>query len=493
MAGLSSTGFSVKRLDEVKSSLETKARELFQDLVPVGDAVDTSENTAIGRLIGLATLYTTDLWEAALDTYSAFNASTATGNALDNICALLNIQRKEAVGTTVSLLIEGNESTAIPLSPSKTVASTTTSKLYELQPITTGATNVTITRSGGVGIGISIPSPANSTVYSVDYSFDAVTFTTVSVTSPGSGSTEASILAQLKTAINTSHSTYLTAYDQDGKLFIQGVDLGKLHWFDCSANVLINKAQIMVDAICTETGATVEAAGSVSSIATPYSGWDSATNPEAGVAGYDRETDEQLRARFYISKSQLASGHYDAISTAVQAVDGVTEMIIYENKTGSTDSNSITAYTNMIVVNGGVDSDVAKAIFDNIALNTKLQGNTTVTVPTVLGSFYSIKFERPTSHRLYMDIDITYTTSVTDNIIADIKQALVDYFAGFGVGESVLYSRVFIPINSVDGFYINHMYIDDDATLTSADVVNITVPFNKIASLAASDITVTVT
>ena len=59
--GLQDEGFILKRAPEIKAELDNRAVQLFQDLVPEGDVVDTSESALLGRLIGLVLPSLTEL------------------------------------------------------------------------------------------------------------------------------------------------------------------------------------------------------------------------------------------------------------------------------------------------------------------------------------------------------------------------------------------------------------------------------------------------
>jgi len=70
-----------------------------------------------------------------------------------------------------------------------------------------------------------------------------------------------------------------------------------------------------------------------------------------------------------------------------------------------------------------------------------------------------------------------------------ISDALVAYLADFGIGESVLYSRLYTPINSAtSGFYVSSLTIGDTPAPTGT--TNIVVDFNEIANLSASNISI---
>ena len=51
MAGLSDTGFTVKRLNDIIAELKAKAESEFASLVEPGDIVNTSDTSVLGRFI----------------------------------------------------------------------------------------------------------------------------------------------------------------------------------------------------------------------------------------------------------------------------------------------------------------------------------------------------------------------------------------------------------------------------------------------------------
>ena len=93
MAGLSREGLEIKTQDEVLNDNRTRAANLFADQVPAGDIVDTSDNSTLGRLIGVVSPAEASMWEAIQQVYNSFNPATAVGISLDNIVALSGISR----------------------------------------------------------------------------------------------------------------------------------------------------------------------------------------------------------------------------------------------------------------------------------------------------------------------------------------------------------------------------------------------------------------
>ena len=113
MAGLSQSGFTTKRFNEIITDLKDNAQPIFQDLVKPGEEVDTGDQSTIGRLIGLVAPSVDDLWQAMLQLYQAFDVDSATGNALDNLAAIGGILRFPAQPTRVDVHLTGMKNTSI--------------------------------------------------------------------------------------------------------------------------------------------------------------------------------------------------------------------------------------------------------------------------------------------------------------------------------------------------------------------------------------------
>ena len=119
MAGITPEGISIKRMSEVLADLRDRAKPIFQDLVPPGEMVDTSDSSTIGRLTALYSVPISDLWELAEQVYNAFDPNSAQGIALDNLVALLGVVRRDSTNSVVTLNVWGTEGTYIPASTSE--------------------------------------------------------------------------------------------------------------------------------------------------------------------------------------------------------------------------------------------------------------------------------------------------------------------------------------------------------------------------------------
>ena len=481
MAGVTDSGFVIKRLAEILSDDRALAVQLFQDLVLPGDIVDTSDSSALGRLIALASPSEADLWEAAQEVYAAFDPNSATGIALDNLVAYAGITRKEQTFTTSSILVAGDTNTLIPVG--QTVSSSTTGEQFT----TVGA--ISLSPSSASGITVSVVTLQDSTAYTITYA-NTTTSNTITFTSDASA-TVAEILAGLQSVIAGAHPT-LTASVVGNDLIINRNDIFQTVNFTTSVNLGITKVRTVGEVVAVESGIIEQPANTIDTILTPMLGWDSVNNPVAATPGEDRETDEQLRLRFRNGKFDRATNTLDAIYSALINLDNVSEVTIYENDTSVVDGNGVPAHSFLPIVVGGLSTDIANAIWDNKPIGILSYGNTTVVINDSQSPPFphNVSFSRPAPVVIYISIDITTDVNFPANGNDAIKSALIDYFtANLGTGDDVIYSRLYTPINSVQGHEVVSLKVGTAPAPTGT--TNIVIPFSSIASLSSVNIVIT--
>jgi len=483
MAGLTDQGFIIKRLADILADNRALAVQLFQDLVQPGDTVDTSDSSALGRLISLESPSEADLWEAAQEVYAAFDPNSATGIALDNLVALGGLTRKEQTFTTSSILVAGDTNTLIPVG--QTVSSSTTSEQFT----TTGA--ISLSPSNASGITVSVVTLQNTTAYSITYA-NTTTSNTITFTSDGSA-TVAEILIGLQLVIAGAHPSLTSSVVGSGPtatLVIDRNDIFQTVNFTTTANLGINKVRTVGEVVAVTAGVIVQPANTIDTILTPMLGWDSVNNPVAATPGEDRETDEELRTRFRNGKFERATNTYDAIYSALINTNGVSEVTIYENDTSVVDGNGVPAHSFLPIVVGGLSQDIGNAIWENKPIGIISYGNTSVNVTDVQGGTHVVSFSRPNPVVIYISIDITTDVNFPANGNAAIRSALIDYFAAnLGTGDDVIYSRLYTPINSVPGHEVVSLKIGTAPSPTGTS--NIVIPFDGIASLSSVNIIIT--
>lgn len=482
MAGLTNNGLVIKRLPEIISELQTEAKQIFADLVPPGDEVDTSENTTIGRLIGLVAPSHADIWEAVQQVHDSFNPNAATGYSLDNMVTLSGINRFGSEPTRAACIFEGTNNTLIGLNAK--VSSSTTQRIFSL----TGT--VSLNQYQASGIGISVNNIQNSTIYRVSYSTDGVNFTDVSITSDASA-TSTEILAAIKTAFDTTTGGTFQTYYQDGYLFLNRTDPFQTVNFELTPNLRVQKCRKLGVVYCDEFGPLSQPAESIDTIAVPVLGWDSVTNPLDAAEGRYEETDEELRERFRNSKFFQAANIIEALVDALRNVDDVDDVVVYENDSDTTDSLGIPPHSFMPIVLGGLPTSIGEAIWKNKPTGIRSFGNTTVVVADSQGIGHSISFRRPDEVQIYVSMSITDIGGMPGDVIAKVKESLVTYFeSNYSIGDDVIYSRLYAPINSIAGFQVNNLFLG--TTASPSGVANVVIAYNQAAKLNPANISVTI-
>lgn len=262
-------------------------------------------------------------------------------------------------------------------------------------------------------------------------------------------------------------------------------------------------------ATCTVNGATQASIGTITRIVSTVGGWQTVTNPAVATPGTNRQTDALLRVERAKAVARPGSNQVDNMLGEIFAVSGVRRAIVLENFTDAVDSNGLPAHSVAPIVDGGLDANVALAIFRKKNPGCALHAaGTLVTVPDVYDKYPSnvkdITFSRPN----YVDMTIVVTVqndgTLPNNADDLIKAAILSYSAGdlvaaecgfnvqgFDIGEDVPVSRVGTPVNQVIGQYGNS-YITALTvnTLTFGQIVPIA--FNELSRWTDANITVTI-
>lgn len=242
-------------------------------------------------------------------------------------------------------------------------------------------------------------------------------------------------------------------------------------------------------------GPILALSGTVTKIDTPITGWASVTNLTDAQVGTNEETDVELRARRERSVARDAQAIIDAIYAGVANVPGVTQTTVLENDTNLTDSNGIPPHSFHVIVVGGVDVEIANVIWLKKPAGILSFGSTTTQILDSQGIPHNISFSRPTTVDIYVEVDLTVFPEYPSNGDDLIKQAIVDYSNGnlihgreFGLSDDVIYTRLYTPINSVQGHEIVSMRIG--LTPNPTGIANIPISTTEVSNFIISNIVV---
>jgi len=316
--GLTTAGFTLKRLEDIKLEVEADLRASFGE-------INTDSDSVFGQVIGVLSKTASDVWAQAENIYNATYPSTAEGVPLDNVASITNTKRLPATGTTVVVQMEGTEATVVPVS---TIFSQSTTG--ELSKTVAAAT---ITATAVHRTKITIATAVDSTLYTTTVNGTAITFTS------DSSATKEEIAIGLSAAINldVTEEPNVTSVHVSGDEFftITSDDLALLGTFSIvvDGNQTIDQIFSPVTVLFDNGGKLAAPIGSMNTINTPVSGLTSITNLADGVLGRNLESDSEFRQRRRISLEVIAAGTLGAIQARlVQDLVDVTASFVFENR-----------------------------------------------------------------------------------------------------------------------------------------------------------------
>ncbi len=183
------------------------------------------------------------------------------------------------------------------------------------------------------------------------------------------------------------------------------------------------------------------AAGSVNRIVTTIAGWDSITNPTAGVIGRDEETDAELRNRMIESYAVNATGYVEAIEANLAALEGVLDVRVLENPTNAEITQygvSIEPHSILIAIVGGEDSDIARTIYQRKDAGCGTTGDYEVQFidETYYNATYNYKIVRPQNQSLKISVTF-FGTSMNETEKNNVIQAIIQDALGQGVNDRI--------------------------------------------------------
>ena len=262
--------------------------------------------------------------------------------------------------------------------------------------------------------------------------------------------------------------------------------------FETVAQVTIPAAgQIAVAAQGSVKGALQAPAGTLSKIDTPIFGWQTVTNSVDAIPGRDEETDEQLRLRRRASTSTPGQATVDAIFGALSNIPEVLQVAVFENDTDTVDGNGLPAHSVYAVVDGGTAQEILDTIWLKKSAGVTTFGATSGTVTDSIGNPHTLNFGRPQDTNAWVTVNLQTRPGWPTDGVQRIKDALTAWaVTNQSIGEEVIQSRLFDPINSVPGHSISSLFIG--IAINPVTTANIAVPFDGLARFDSSRIVVNV-
>jgi len=401
--GLTITGFVPKPLLVIKEELETAFKSAF------GENIRLIPESVFGQIVGIMSERESLLWELSQAVHSAFDPDAAQGSSLDAMCAITGTIREEATKSQATIICVGNSGTVLAVDRIVSV-------------VTVGTRFLSTFASTIVGVMAWLP----------------LTAYMVGETVKNSGKVYRCI-----TAGTSAASGGPTTTDSD-------ITDGTVHW----KHLGTGDGFVEVPFEAEDTGPLTAVAGTLTVIETPVSGWNAAVNLTDADEGRDLETDAALRIRREDEIAAGGNGTVEAIRQGVLDVDGVEACFVFENPLNTTSGDGLPPHSVEVLAQGGEDSDIREAIFDNVCAGIETFGSVSGTVIDSQGFLHTIKFSRPTELEVYIDITVTKDPGSFVDSESVVKDTLVAFGDLYPIGKDVyataLKTSVFVLTGVLD-------------------------------------------
>ena len=254
---------------------------------------------------------------------------------------------------------------------------------------------------------------------------------------------------------------------------------------------------------CTETGAVEVAPNTVTQIVTTVPGWDSVTNPSAGITGRDEESQAAFENRRAGSVGKNSHGAVASIYGTIADLNNVVAVLVLENTTNADKTIkgvTLAGHSVYISVYGGDNTDIARAIYNKIDGGVGTQGNTMLTynpasdnIADQPDALYTYYIERPDT--VETAVKVTVSDDETTGLTNAIKEAVVENFNGNSsfrrvkMGDTLYASRFYADVIKAGVTMLENIEIKyPSATGSYADSIDI--PASELPTISAEDVTV---
>jgi len=449
--GLTEKGFIAKPF----SVLLQEEREAWK--VAFGYEIDTSTDTPEGAYIGVQVAKLAQLWEMMEGLYAVGDPDTASGIHLDRLCSLVNVEREKAEATRVYAALWGDEGT--PINSGSLAKMSVSGELFGLQE------SITINRNRLLGFQFKIATldiglysfSINGTVISYNATEDD-TEETVQV---GILEKIESVFTGVFEVINHGDNG-IEIHSKEGFIpFVLFCDDSKIEIVSLGA-LGIYRAVV--------SGALFVGTGTLNKIVSNVSGLDRIVNYAAGITGREKESDPELR-REKNNRQRQASSNEIAIKNEIKKVPGVLYCEVYSNRSHEpNDGRPPNCYEAIVI--GGMDQEIAEAIFRKGPGGIQPFGNTIVKVKDIENTSWDIGFSRPENKYIWIKIVIKKNPEedFPANGIELIKNNIEKWGAeNLEVGANFIYQKLNNPIYEVNGISLADIKVAITNNLTAPE------------------------
>lgn len=246
------------------------------------------------------------------------------------------------------------------------------------------------------------------------------------------------------------------------------------------------------------TGPILAGVGELNGVGSNVLGWETVTNPVAGVPGVLEESDVASRTRRRLTLALNTISTPEAIISGLYNIQGVRSLAFRENiaKFDQTiDGIFMVANSIYVSIEGGTDQEIAATLVREKTLGAGYNGTEEVEyVDPSSGQTYTVKFDRPTDVQIFARVTVDSSPLDAQTLIPAIIQRYIageiDGGMGLTVGSSVSTFELAGVINQTEPrFFIRNLELSNDGGTTwTHNTINI--GLDQVARLPTSSISV---
>lgn len=226
------------------------------------------------------------------------------------------------------------------------------------------------------------------------------------------------------------------------------VDKTGLIW-NLPASVIIGSGGTVISTVtCQKVGGVSAEPGDIDKINTPTYGWKSVTNHVAAIPGNAVETDAELRQRQTISVSNPSQTMLEGTRGAIMALKNIARVAVYENDTNvsvvdpENNPHGLPPHSITCVVEGGSDTDIAKAILYHKGIGCYTNGSREISIIDRNDYVNKVRFYRPAYVDIYVNLKLKKYTGYVSSLSSTVKTAIYNYISSLEIGRDVSISML---------------------------------------------------
>lgn len=181
-----------------------------------------------------------------------------------------------------------------------------------------------------------------------------------------------------------------------------------------------------------QPGAVQSTPGTITVPVTIVLGVTSVSNPgTVSILGINEETDAALKIRRQQSVALGSQGYLNALEASLQNITGVTYARVFENTTGTTNSDGVPGHSIWVITNsnGAVNPSIAGAIYNGRNAGAGMKGTQTFNITQSDGSIFTVQWDVVVEINLFTTVTLSSANGINAPNFAAIDATLPSLIA----------------------------------------------------------------